>query len=64
MAGFRGQRLEFGEHAQHVQEALPGGSAGVDRLFSCPQRSQFMLHGHSLWCAAMALLLFEAHGLT
>jgi hypothetical protein len=26
-------RLELGEHAQHVEEALAGGGAGVDRLF-------------------------------
>jgi hypothetical protein len=25
-------RLEFREHAQHVQKALAGGGAGVDRL--------------------------------
>jgi hypothetical protein len=24
-------RLELGEHAQHIQEALAGGRAGVDR---------------------------------
>ena len=30
--------LEFGEHAEHVEERLAGGSAGVDRLLGCLQR--------------------------
>jgi hypothetical protein len=28
--------LELGEHAQHVEEALAGSRAGVDRLLGSP----------------------------
>jgi hypothetical protein len=38
-------RLEFGEHAQHVQKALAGSRTGIDRLLRRLERRALGAHG-------------------
>ena len=37
--------LELGENAKHIEEALPGSRAGVDRLLRCSQTRALGLEG-------------------
>src|SRR5262249_20834770 len=37
-------RFEFGEHPEHIEEALSGGRAGIDRLFRRFERCAAGLH--------------------
>jgi hypothetical protein len=38
-------RLEFSEHAEHVEKTLAGGGGRVDRLFGRPERRTATLQG-------------------